>query len=75
MCGCLSHDPLLGTWPTAQACALTGNQTSDPFIHRLALNRLSHITQGDFLNLFLMLGPLLIYSLSVINYLKMLIWI
>ena len=22
--------PALGTWPTNQACALTGNQTSDP---------------------------------------------
>ena len=29
--------PPLGTWPTTQACALTGNQTSDPFICRLAL--------------------------------------
>ena len=25
----LTH-PLLGTWPTTQACALTGNRTSDP---------------------------------------------
>ena len=24
--------PLLGTWPTTQACALTGNQTSDPLV-------------------------------------------
>ena len=34
--------PLLGTWPTTQACALTGNQTSDPLVRRLALNPLSH---------------------------------
>ena len=33
--------PLLGTWPATQACALTGNQTSDPFFLRLALNPLS----------------------------------
>nr|XP_053766634.1 bleomycin hydrolase isoform X2 [Desmodus rotundus] len=27
MCGCLSCAPALGTWPTTQACALTGNRT------------------------------------------------
>ena len=26
--------PLLGTWPITQACALTGNRTSDPLSHR-----------------------------------------
>ena len=36
MCGCLSRThPLLGTWPETQACALTGNRTSDPLVHRL----------------------------------------
>ena len=25
--------PLLRAWPAAQACALTGNQTSDPLVH------------------------------------------
>ena len=30
----------------AQACALTGNQTGDPLVHRLALNPLSHSSQG-----------------------------
>ena len=25
--------PVLGTWPATQACALTGNQTSDPLVH------------------------------------------
>ena len=39
--------PLLGTWPTTQACALTGNQTSDPLVCRLALNPLSHTSQGN----------------------------
>ena len=38
--------PLLGTWPTTQACALTGNQTGDPLVHRLVLNPLSHTSQG-----------------------------
>ena len=32
MCGCLSC-PLLGTWPTPQACALTGNWTGNPLVH------------------------------------------
>ena len=30
----LAH-PLLGTWPSTQACVLTGNQTSDPLVCRL----------------------------------------
>ena len=38
--------PLLGTWPATQACALTRNQTSNPLIHRPALNPLSHTSQG-----------------------------
>ena len=42
----LTPHPLLGTWPTTQACALTGNQTSDLFVHRPALNPLSHTSQG-----------------------------
>ena len=37
---------LLGTWPTTQTCALTGNRTSNPSVHRLALNPLSHTSQG-----------------------------
>ena len=37
--------PLLGTWPTTQACALTGNQTGDPLFHRLVLNPLSLTSQ------------------------------
>ena len=38
--------PQLGTWPTIQVYALTGNWTSDPLVHRLALNPLSHTSQG-----------------------------
>ena len=30
--------PLLRTWPKTQACALTGNRTSDLLVHRPALN-------------------------------------
>ena len=32
----LTH-PQLGTWPTTQACALTGNPTGDLLVHRPAL--------------------------------------
>ena len=46
MCGCLSCTPNWGTWPSPQACALTGNRTSDPLVCRPALNPLSHTSQG-----------------------------
>ena len=36
----------LGTWPATQACALTGNQTSDPLVCRPTLNPPSYISQG-----------------------------
>ena len=36
---------LLGTWPAAQACALTGNQTSNPLVLMPALNPMSHMSQ------------------------------
>ena len=39
--------PLLGTWSTTQACALTENRTSNPFVHRTVLNLLSHTSQGS----------------------------
>ena len=29
--------PLLETWPETQACALTGNRTSDSLVHRSVL--------------------------------------
>ena len=38
--------PQLGTWPAIQECSLTGNHTSDLSVHRLALNPLSHASQG-----------------------------
>ena len=38
--------PLLGTWPETQACALTGNLTSNPLVRRPALNPLSHANQA-----------------------------
>ena len=47
MCACLSRAPYRGTWPTTQACALTGNWTSNPLVQRLALNPLSHTSQGN----------------------------
>ena len=37
-CVVASRGPPLGTGPTTQACALTGNQTSDPLVRRLVLN-------------------------------------
>ena len=42
----LAH-PQLGTWPATQACALTGNRTGNLTVHRLVLNPLSHISQGE----------------------------
>ena len=45
-CVVASHAPPLGTWPTTQACALTGNRTGDPLVRRLTLNPLSHTIQG-----------------------------
>ena len=38
--------PLLGSWPATKARALTGNRTGDPLVCRLALNPLSHTSQG-----------------------------
>ena len=54
---------LLGTWPTTQACALTGNRTGDPLVHRPALNPLSHTSQGY-------LHTLVIYLLYFLEYSK-----
>ena len=34
--------PQLGTWPTTQACALTGNRTGDPLVRRLAQSTEPH---------------------------------
>ena len=48
--------PLLGTWPTTQACAQTGNRTDEPLVRRPALNPLSHTSQGRILLSFLLLS-------------------
>ena len=47
-CVVASHAPPTGglTWSTTQECTLTGNQTGNPLVHRLALNPLSHTSQG-----------------------------
>ena len=39
---------LLGTWPATQACALTGNRTRDPLVHRPVLNPLSYTSQARY---------------------------
>ena len=46
-----SHTPPTGTWPVTQACALTGNQTSDILVCRTMLNPLSHTSQGSSVDL------------------------
>ena len=38
--------PAMGTWPTSQACALTGNRTGKSLSRRPALSPLSHTSQG-----------------------------
>ena len=48
VCGCFSRTPYWGPGPQTQACALTGNPSSDLLVHRLALHLLSHTSQGPF---------------------------
>ena len=38
---------LLGNWPPTQVCALIENRTSNLLVYRLALNPLSHTSQGS----------------------------
>ena len=40
--------PHLGNWPATQARTSTRNQTGIILVHRLALNALSHTSQGSF---------------------------
>ena len=47
MCGCLSSGPYWGPGPQPRPCALTGNPTSNPLVHRLVLNPLSHSSRGS----------------------------
>ena len=41
--------PHPGAWPATQAGALTGNETGNSLVCRLALNPLSHTNQGRYL--------------------------
>ena len=52
-CVLASHLPILGTWPTTQACALTGNGMGNPLVHRLVLKAMSHTSQGNSLDFIL----------------------
>ena len=52
MCGCLLRSPYWGPCPVTQACALTGNRTGHPLVHRPALNPLNHTSQGPFTLIF-----------------------
>ena len=45
-CVVASHTTQPQTWPTTQACALTGNRTSDLSVLRPVLYSLSHSSQG-----------------------------
>ena len=51
----LLAQPQLGTWTTAQACALTGNRTRSLLVRRPVLSPLSHTSQGHFLIYILLL--------------------
>ena len=59
--------PLLGIWLATQVCALTGNQTGNPLVHRPALNPLSHTSQGSSYSF-------LILKQSVYNFLMLVNW-
>ena len=39
--------PQLGTWPTTQACTLTGNRTDNLLVCGMTSNLLSHTSQGQ----------------------------
>ena len=44
--------PYQGPWPATQACALTGNQTSDPLVPSTALTPLNRTSQDPILRFF-----------------------
>ena len=50
MLGCLLSVPYWGPGPQTRHVSWTGNQTSAPWVHRPALNPLSHTSQGKHLN-------------------------
>ena len=60
--------PLLGTLPETQACALTGNGTGDPLVHRLALNLLTHTSQVCSLHFWV---PFFIIELTILGYISL----
>ena len=39
--------PQLGTWPETQACALTGNRTSDPLVCRPVLSQYLYVFMNN----------------------------
>ena len=59
----------LGTWPATQACAPTGNRTRDFLVRRLALNPLSHTSQGTFISIYFMLNLLPGHKLLFLQFL------
>ena len=64
MCGCLARAPHWGPWPTPQACALTGNWTSDPLVCRPVLSPLSHNSQGLWNTFFFWFLIYFVYTIS-----------
>ena len=58
-CMVASHALLLRTQPETQACALTGNRTTNPLVRRPTLNPLSYTIQGSISN-FLIFANLIV---------------
>ena len=54
--------PLLGTWPTNQARALTGNRASNPFVLRPSLRPLSQTHQGSKVHFLIDFYTVVMYS-------------
>ena len=68
VCGCLSHAPPTGGLVTAtQACALTGNWTSNHLVCRPTLNPLSHTSQGNYVIILTCVGlVVLFFSINIV---------
>ena len=56
-CASPTRDP-----PATQACALTGNRTGDPLVHRLGLSPLSHRSRGQMILLLQMMSEVAVHS-------------
>ena len=65
-----SCTPPPGTWPETQACALAGNQTSDPLLYRPLLNPLSYTSQSILWSFFKMY---ILFHIKLKETLKMLL--